>query len=774
MRRDYPIQAVPFTQVCVDDAFWAPRLETNRTVTIPYCFRKCEEYGRIDNFAIAAGVKTGAHRGHYTFDDTDVYKLIEAASYSLRVKPDPALARYLDDVIALIAGAQEPDGYLLTARRNKAQHLVHRYGEERWSQLLHHSHELYSLGHLYEAAVAHHLATGKRELLDVAARSADLVAATFVPGGALRPVCHPIIEMALVRLYGVTGQERYLQLARFVLEARGRNGDPYTQDHQPVTEQCEAAGHAVRAVYMYAGMTDVAATLGDGRYRAAVERLWTDVTGRHLYVTGGIGSQPARESFGPPYVLPNTGGYCETCAAIGLVFWCHRMFLLEGDAACLDVLERALYNGVLAGVSMTGDGFFYPNPLESFGEHRRSEWFGCACCPGNVARFIPSVPGYAYAVRGADVYVNLYLQGSAEVQAGENRVCLATETRYPWDGAVRIVVQPAQDGEFALRLRIPGWARQQPVPSDLYRFVDPPGPPASLAVNGRAVPLALEQGFAVIRRRWQAGDTVELRLPMRVRRVAAHDHVVEDRGRVAFERGPVVYCAEWPDQPDGRVLHLAVPDDAELTAAWRPDLLGGVTVVEGQALAVSRGADGLVAARPRPFRAIPYYAWNHRGSGEMTVWVARSVDAARPLSAGLVGRSAIRLSPGAAPSPHTREWVTQHPAAGRGRLFHWQVSPEATQWVEARFAAPATVGRAEVYWFDDTDNEDVPFPAAWRILYEDGGAWKPVAARAPYGVARHGFNAVPFDPVTTGALRLELELPPNVSGGIVEWRVLES
>ena len=774
MRLDYPIQAVPFTQVHVKDGFWATRLDTNRTVTIPYCLRKCEEFGRISNFEIAAGVKTGQHRGQYTFDDTDVYKLIEAASYSLKVVPDPELERYLDDVIALIAAAQEPDGYLLTARRNKAVHLASRYGAERWSQLLQHSHELYNLGHLYEAAVAHHLATGKRTLLDVATKSADLVAATFKPGGNERPVCHQIIEMALVRLYRVTGREAYLQLAKFIFDARGKNGEAYTQDHLPVTEQHEAVGHAVRAMYMYAGMTDIAAIQGDELYRVAVDQLWSNVVGQHLYLTGGIGSQPAKESFGPPYELPNASGYCETCAAIGLAFWSHRLFLLHGDAAYLDVLERAIYNGVLSGIAMTGDRFFYPNPLESFGEHHRSEWFGCACCPGNVARFIPSVPGYAYASHASDVYVNLFLPGKATVATEAGPIDLVTATGYPWQGAVRLTVQPQADHEFTLRVRIPGWARQQPVPSDLYQYADTASAngPVTLAVNGQAIPLSLERGFAVVRRHWQRGDTVELRLPMPVRRVLSHDNVAENRGKVALERGPIVYCAEWPDQPEGRVLNLVVPDDTPLTAEWQPDLLGGLEVLSGTALATTCNRDGQWTATPQPFVAIPYYAWNHRGSGEMTVWLARSAEAARPLTpADRIGRSTIRCSSGAAPAASTHAWVTQFPDVRRHRLFHWRPSVPGPHWVECRFDERAKVEFVEVYWFDDTDNEDVPFPSAWRVLHEEDSAWKPVVPRGPYGVARHAFNTVCFEPVTTDALRLELELPPNVSGGIIEWRI---
>jgi uncharacterized protein len=777
MHQDYPIRPVCFTEVRLSNGFWSPRLETNRAVTIPYCFQKCEEYGRIDNFALAAGLKTGEHRGRYTFDDTDVYKLIEAAAYSLRVRPDPDLERHLDRLIDLIAAAQEPDGYLFTARTNKARYLASRAGEDRWTYLLKHSHELYNLGHLYEAAVAHHLATGKRTLLDVALKSADLVEAVFGPGKNERPICHQIIEMALIRLYRVTGDPRRLRLAKYILDARGKNGEVYTQDHLPVTAQHEAVGHAVRAMYMYSGMTDIAAMLGEESYRAAVDRLWTDVVGRHLYVTGGIGSQPNGESFGPPYELPNASGYCETCAAIGLVFWSHRLYLLYGDACYLDVLERALYNGVLPGVSMTGDRFFYPNPLESFGEYRRSEWFGCACCPGNVARLIPSVPGYAFAVRGGDVDVNLYMQGEARVATDFGRVVLRTETCYPWDGHVRIAVEPEAEREFAVRLRIPGWARGEPVPSDLYRYSDDTQGCCAvcLVVNGHVQAPAMEKGFAVVRRRWRAGDTVALSLPMPVRRVVARASVQAAGGRGALERGPIVYCAEWPDQPGGRVLHLVLPDDAKLTTAWDPALLGGVQVIDGQALAARRGAGDRLETLPQPFRAIPYYAWNHRGAGEMAVWLPRSEAAARPLAAGtLAQRAAVTLSPGADACPFLASLVARHPDVAVNRLFHWKKDEPQPQWVEFRFDGPVAADGVEVYWFDDTDNEDVPFPASWRILYEAGGAWLAVKGRGPYEGKRHVFNAVEFDPVSTCALRIEVTLPPAVSGGILEARIREA
>ncbi len=692
---DYPITPVPFTAVKVGDDFWAPRIETNRAVTIPAIFRKCEETGRIDNFAIAGGLMDGEYKGE-RYNDTDVYKTIEGASYSLMVHPDPELEAYLDAVIAKIAAAQEPDGYLYTPRTASPGKVQPGTGEERWSELLV-SHELYNAGHLYEAAVAHHMATGKRTLLDVALKNADLVARTFGPEPGKRRGFpgHQEIELALVKLGRLTGNREYLKLAKYFLEQRGRGVElrPYPpgnrfaiyndpaqiQAHKPVLEQDEAVGHAVRLTYMASAMADVAALTGDRAYFEAVRRLWENVAGRKMYLTGGVGSRHDRERFGGDYELPNLTGYLETCASIGMVLWNHRMFLSTGEAAYIDVMERAMVNGVLAGVSLDGTLFFYPNPLESDGKYQfnkgragRAPWFGVACCPGNVSRFLPSMPGYVYATRSDALYVNLFVAGEAAVEVGGRPVVIVQETRYPWDGAVRITLEPERKRTFAVHVRIPGWARGEPVPTDLYRHEEgsveaaagvageagPAGEGSgamaeeavSLRVNGNPVPVSLENGFAVIRRSWKKGDAIEIDLPMEPRRVAAHFAVKDNEGMVAVERGPLVYCAEWPDN-GGRALNLVLPDEADLLPEMRPDLLGGVVVLAGEALAADpsdvsmvREAAGKDAAAddedhappvarrrlapnarlsPHPLVLIPYYAWAHRGDGEMAVWIFR-------------------------------------------------------------------------------------------------------------------------------------------------------
>lgn len=616
------LNPVSHTDVTVQDAFWSPRIDTNRTVTIPFAIARCEETGRIENFAKAGRLVPGEFRGIY-YDDSDVFKVIEAIAYSLATHPDPALDAYLDGLIAKIAAAQEPDGYLYTNRTiNPAQ--AHRAaGPERWSNLKD-SHELYNVGHLYEAAVAHYQATGKRSLLNVALKNAELIVRTFGPEARRDPPGHQEIEIGLAKLYGVTGDERYLSLARFFLDQRGHyhNGRPcygaYAQDHKPVVEQDEVVGHAVRALYMYSGMADVAALTGERAYLAPLQTLWNDLVGRKMAITGGVGARKSGEAFGDPYELPNFTSYNETCAAIANVFWNHRLFLLSGEARFLDVAERVLFNGLLAGVSLSGDRFFYVNPLASDGvtpfnyggEVVRAPWFKCSCCPVNIARFLASLGAYLYAASEWCLYVGQFIAGSASADVpGVGRVGIRQQTNYPWDGRVRLTIEPPSAGStFELRIRIPGWSRGEPVPSDLYRYLDA-GANASptLKVNGESIRIELDNGFAVIRRAWTAGDVVELDLPMPVRRVVSHEKVTENTGKVALERGPLVYCAEQADNVTP-VPELAVADDAPITAEHRPDLLGGVTVLRNEAAGLT---------------AVPYYAWNHRGPGAMAVWLGR-------------------------------------------------------------------------------------------------------------------------------------------------------
>jgi len=619
---DYPIQPVPFTQVRLTDRFWQPRLLTNARVSIPYAFKKCEETGRISNFEVAGGLKKGAFRGSFPFDDSDVYKIIEGAAYSLQVNPDPKLEKYVDAVIAKIAAAQEDDGYLMTWRTIDASKPPTDWSgtAARWSDIKG-GHELYNMGHLYEAAVAYYQATGKRSLLDVALKNADLIHKTFGPGKRMEVPGHEEIEVGLFKLYRVTKDPKYLELARFFIEQRGNASGhklygEYAQDHKPVLDQSEAVGHAVRAGYLYSGVADLVALTGDAAYGKALGRIWDNVVTRKIYLTGGIGASRRGEAFGADYELPNMEAYNETCAAIANVFWNHRMFLLEGDARYIDVLEQTLYNGVLAGIGMEGESFFYPNPLESDGVYKfnqgsctRKPWFDCSCCPSNATRFIPSVPGYVYAVRENELFANLYVNGTAKVTVGGGTVQLEQTTGYPWDGRVKINVKPGRQQNFALLLRIPGWTGKAPLPGGLYHFLDAGPDTLAVRVNGKAVSaLSPTKGYVRIERSWKPGDTVDLTLPMPVRQVKSDSKVAANVGRVALQRGPIVYCAENADNP-AMVKQISLSQDLPLKDVPKKDMLNGVVTIEGD----------LPGNRRVVF--IPYYAWAHRGAGEMRVWI---------------------------------------------------------------------------------------------------------------------------------------------------------
>jgi len=643
VQKDYPFEPVAFTQVKLNGSFWAPRIETNRKITIPYAFGKCEETGRMDNFAIAGGLKEGEQKGSFPFDDTDPYKILEGASYCLSVAPDPKMDAYLDNLISLIAAAQEDDGYLYTCRTNKCERLRNWYGDARWSKL-DGSHELYDMGHLYEAAVAHWQATGKRTLLNVAIKNANLLCDTFGPGKVEKWPGHQIIEMGLAKLYRATGEKKYLDLAKYLLDVRGPGGNPYNQSHLKVVDQSEAVGHAVRAMYMYCGMADVAALTGDASYQRAIDRIWENVVTKKLYVTGGVGATGGGEAFGRNYELPNETAYCETCAQIGNVMWNHRMFLRYGDAKYIDVLERTLYNSLISGVSLDGKAFFYPNPLASHGQHERSPWFGCACCPGNITRFVASVPGYVYAHRGDSLYVNLFAAGLGKVEMPGGAVQIEQFTEYPWDGYVRIAVAPEKAMDFVVRVRIPEWAQGRPLPSDLYRYADDTVGQVTLKVNGEVVNPDTEKGYAVLARQWKKGDVIEMQLPMKVRRVLANENVDADRGRVALERGPIVYCAEWADN-GGNVHNLVLDEDAKLSTEYRGELLGGVTVIRGKARALLQEKDGKVVSKDHELVAIPYCVWAHRGKGAMAVWLAQDDGAAEMATAvGVVPNGSFEKS----------------------------------------------------------------------------------------------------------------------------------
>lgn len=641
--KDYPYHPVPFTSVHFTDHFWAGRLETNRKVTIPFDFRKSEETGRISNFEKAGGLKTGPFQG-IRFDDSDVYKIMEGAAYSLSNHPDPSLEKYMDDLIDKIAAAQEDDGYLYTTRTINPAKPAPNAGDKRWSYL-NQSHELYNAGHMYEAAVAYYKATGKRKFLDVAIKNANLMVRTFGPGKQYGFPGHQEIEIGLVKLYRVTGNKAYLDLAKYFLDIRGKEvkgvkypqeHDIYIQSHKPVVEQDEAVGHAVRATYMYSGMADVAALTGDTAYVQAIKKIWNNVVSKKIYITGGIGARRKGEAFGDNYELPNATAYNETCAAIGNMLWNHRMFLLEGAGKYMDIFERTLYNGFLSGVSLEGNEFFYPNPLEfdgitkfNQGKACRKPWFSCSCCPSNVVRFMPSIPGYVYATKGSDIYVNLFIGNEAEIQTASNKVKLSVTTDYPWDGKINIRMIPQKAEKFALRIRIPGWALDRPVPSDLYAYINKTNNHPSLKINGKAITAQTENGYAVIERKWKKNDEVNIEFPMTTHMVIASEKVEEDVNKLAVERGPVVYCAEWVDN-NGLVSNLIVPESTTLTTHAAPALFDGVTLIDGNVPAVLIEDKGIrVETKLRKMTLIPYYAWAHRGIGEMAVWLPEKVKKIR-------------------------------------------------------------------------------------------------------------------------------------------------
>lgn len=655
----YPITPVPFTAVhLTPESFWGQRLQASRDVTIPLAFSKCESEHRYQNFIQAAAhikdpAKTFPVTMGFSFDDTDPYKTLEGASYLMQTHPEALIGgkpidSYCDSVIAIIAAAQEPDGYLYTARTQNPQKPHGWAGTKRWEMVEINSHELYNLGHLCEAAVAHFYATGKRSLLDIAIRYADCVCREVGPGvGQARVVPgHQIAEMGLAKLYTATGDIKYLNQAKYFLDQRGKNDtswhrdghgalvdaggyihsiNEYSQSHKPVVEQDEAVGHAVRAGYMYAGMADVAALTGDRTYIDAIDRIWENIVGKKYYLTGGVGARHAGEAFGSNYELPNMSAYNETCAAIANVYTNYRLFLLHGHSKYFDVLERTLYNGVLSGISIDGGRFFYPNPLECAGNYERQAWFGCACCPSNAARFIPSLPQYIYAVRDDALFVNLFAGGEATLTVAGRPVVLRQTTNYPWDGDVRFDIKKAS-GNFALKIRIPGWVRGEVVPSDLYRYADGRQLSWSVRVNGEPMEGELTDGYFVVQRKWKKGDCVDVHFDMLPRMVIAHESLRDDAERAAIERGPLVYCAEWPDNKC---------NVRQVLLNLKPQFQQGTTEIAGtqvvtlttDAQSFEHDATGRVRPRDERLTLIPYYAWAHRGKGSMAVWLPIGISA---------------------------------------------------------------------------------------------------------------------------------------------------
>jgi uncharacterized protein len=767
-RRDYALVPVPYSEVDISDGFWSPKIEVNRSVSIQHIFRKYEEQGRFDG-----------------------PRVIEAAAYMLAKRRDPELERYVDDLIdKAVAGVDgrvaDPDRVIRVS------------------------------GNLLEAGVAYYEATGKRKLLDAAIKAANAMDAAYGPGKKTYISGHEGLKIGLMSLYRETQDERYWKLAKFLLDERGKDDYPrqgeyaadrtYAQDQAPVVAQNEAVGHAVRATYLYVPLTDVAALTGAPQYAQAVDRIWEDAAYRKTYVTGSIGSIRFHEQFGAPYELPNLSAWNETCASYGYILWNQRMFLLHQDARYLDLLERILYNGFLDGVSQRGDRFFYQNPLTSYGNYERFDWINTPCCPPNVVRLIASLGSYIYSrsTTGDALFVNLFVGSSARIPLGGNVVTIRQETRYPWDGRVRMSVDPERSARFALQVRIPGWTGDEVTPGSLYRFVDPADAGGvTLTVNGTLVPLKTERGFARIERRWGKSDVVELNLAMPVRRVVADGRVKDDDGRVALERGPLVYCAEWVDN-GGHALNLVVPDDARFTTEFRTDLFNGVEVIKGQVQAMTpASAGGAPQAQPHTLVAIPYYAWANRGMGEMQVWLPRHAGKARVAPVKLPDVIARVRSSGGIEKMWTGyndqnddiaavyDGIDPLSSADESNLY-FRMRPSVGQpaWIEYEFKKPTRITTAEAYWVDD--RRFCKLPSSWRVVYKNGNQWTPVTAHENYGVDKNQFNRVEFDPVTTTAVRIEVEPqtkhyksgdigPPDAmfldheidwrEFGLIEWRV---
>jgi len=789
----YPITPVPFTAVKVTPGtFWGQRLEASRNVTIPLAFSKCESEGRYKNFENAAAHLKDPSKVFkvngvgYSFDDTDPYKTLEGAAYILQTYPDKKLEAYCDSVIDIIASAQEPDGYLYTARTQNPADPHHWAGDRRWVKEEDLSHELYNLGHMIEGAVAYWQATGKRKFLDIACRYADVACKEVGPNPGQMCVVpgHQIAEMAMARLYLTTGQQRYLDFAKFLLDYRGKTTikTEYSQSHKPVIRQDEAVGHAVRAAYMYAGMADVAALTGDKSYINAIDDIWWNIVEKKLYITGGIGATNNGEAFGKNYELPNMSAYCETCAAIGNVYVNYRLFLLHGNSKYYDVLERTLYNGLISGVSLQGNGFFYPNPLESMGQHQRQAWFGCACCPSNICRFIPSLPGYVYAVKDNNVYVNLFLSNKSTLNVGKKKVELSQQTNYPWDGDITINVDKSNAGIFTMKIRIPGWLKGSvvPAPSQLYDYTDGKRLNYTVTVNGKAVesmaPANAEQfpdGYLNITRKWKKGDKIQLHFDMEPRIVRANNKVEADRGMVAIERGPLVYCAEHPDN-NFDIFSALINQEPKFTLG-KAEIAGTpIVTLKTDAQTLDFNKQGKLTVKDQTLTLIPYYAWCHRGSGKMRVWLPQDLKATTPAQpATLASESKVTSGSRVPALSSINDRLVPRDENDRSVPYtHWWPKKASTEWLAYEFPTAATVQTCTVYWFDDAPWGGCRVPKSWRILYQDEkGEWQPVEGADRYPTVRGAACTVNFNPVKTKALRLEVTQPDDFSSGLFEWIV---
>ncbi|MBC8064802.1 MAG: glycoside hydrolase family 127 protein [Chlorobia bacterium] len=744
------LQPVHFTEVKIADKFWAPRLETNRKVSIPHVIDQLYQTPRMQNLIRAGNGEKGDFKG-LVFDDSDVYKVLESAAYALDDKPDPVLEKKVDDIIAILAKAQMLDGYLNSYYQLMAP-------DKRFTNLAD-NHEMYCAGHMFEAAVAHYRATGKKSLLNVATKFADLLVRTFGegPGKRMGYCGHPEIELALFKLADATGNKDYFKLSQFFIDKRGnrffaderrtpkdRFDGVYWLDDMPIREHREIKGHAVRAAYLFAGVADLANATGDPTLVRALDRVWKNTVYKRVFVTGGIGPSASNEGFTTDYDLPTFSAYQETCASLAMMFWNHRMGLLHGEGKYWDEVERSLYNGALAGVNLKGDKFFYVNPLASHGGHHRTPWFVCACCPPNVTRTLASLGSYAYAKSNDALYVNLFIAGEVETQIGNEKVKVKVETNYPWDGM--ITLRPSA-GTYAIKVRLPNWTEG-------------------------------ESGYKTFAGPWKADSKIEIDLKMPIKRLIANPGAKEVAGRAVIQRGPLIYALEQIDHKD-KILDMVLPTDAPLKPEFDKNLLGGVTVLKGSAQVVPQfdWRNQLYSQPPAtqvPIKAIPYYAWDNREPGQMVVWLPCAPLPAPP--GGLERMAAVKLSNStdlargnAIKDGKEIAGSNKHP----GDLCHFWPRKGTDEYVEYTWTKPQSIKGTKVYWFDDTGFGECRPPAKWEVQYLDGGTWKPVPTKDVYAVTLDKWIEITFPTQKTTGLRLIMKLQPNWSVGIHEWLVIE-
>lgn len=770
----YPITPVPFEDVVLKDKLWTGMIKKNLEVSMPYVLGQMED------------------KGGFNFSGTS--KILEAISYYLMVDRDPELEALADSLIAKIQSRQHENGFIGRRALNENGSIptdsipwlgVDDFGETGGSFFL------YGFGHMYEAAAAYFEATGKTSLLDIAEKNASLLLSVFGKDNLLSYPFHPEIELALVKLYQVTGKEEYLELSKFFLDSRGPDGTEYSQSHQKIIDQTEATGHAVRALYLYSGITDIVAMTGDKRYREAIDAIWSSVVNSKIYITGGIGAMPDHEGFGKPYELPNGIAYNETCASIANIFWSQRMFLLNGDASYIDVLERTLYNSLLSGISISGDRFFYPNPLESAGQYQRASWYGVPCCPTNIVRFMPQIPGYIYATRDNDLFLNLFINNSSEIELPCGMVRINQETDYPWEGSVKLTINPVENSEFTLRIRIPGWAKGEAIPSDLYNIINKPKDDVEIKINDKSLNFRIEKGYAVIQRNWKEGDIVELNFPMDIYRIKANDKVMDDHGRFAIQRGPLVYCLEGPDNNMGNVCNLMIPENAIFEAKSCESLFNGTIVLTTTGKAYKdnnkKNNNDKPVSMDQEVRAIPYYLWANRGSAEMVVWIPFEESAVTPLPElrqTLASRSRIISSYDTITLSGINDQfiIPYNQNIPISNYYRWPME-DTIQWVQYQFDKPETVSSTRVYWYDNEPSKmttwynDVPWtccrvPVSWELFYlDDNKTWQPVVAINDYGTERDMYNELKFEPVITKSVRMIVKRHQTCASGLQEWLI---